>query len=259
LKATKVTYFFSGKSKAQTVVLLHGYLENQHIWDKYHTLLDTYNLLIPDLPGFGKSPLTNESSETYISDSAYQIIDLITQLDLKSFHLVGNSMGGYICLEIASQLSPIIESLCLISSTPFRDTQNKIKQRNRELRFITQGKNELLLHLFIHQQEDESVRHYFKQSTSSLSDKTMKCVITGLKNRKDYSLILQEYTFPIGFIYGEEDAILPLNNLKNYLSQHTSFSQLELACTGHMAAYTKSSINTNILRNFFTNKILSQK
>jgi len=259
LKATKVTYFFSGKSKHQTVVLLHGYLENRHIWDEYHSLLDTYNLLIPDLPGFGQSPLINQSSQTYISETAQQIADLIKELDLGAVHLVGNSMGGYVCLEIASCFPQTIKSLCLISSTPFADSEKKIKQRNRELRFTNQGKKDLLLHFFIHQQTDESVQHYFKQSTSTLSEETMSCVISSLKNRKDHCLTLQKAMFPIGFIYGADDGIIPLNNLKNYLRQNTIFSYCELAHTGHMAAITKTSVITVMFRTFFTNKILSEK
>jgi len=259
LKATKVTYFFSGKSKHQTVVLLHGYLENKDIWDEYHCLQDTYNLLIPDLPGFGQSPLINPSSETYISETAQQIITLIKRLDLGAVHLVGNSMGGYVCLEIATCFPQLIKSLCLISSTPFADSEKKIKQRNRELHFINQGKKELLLHFFIHQQEEESVQHFFQQSTSALSEDTMRCVISGLKNRKDHSSTLQKLIFPIGFIYGADDNLIPLNNLKNYLRENTFFSYCELGQTGHVAILTKASIITLQLRNFFTNKILSRK
>ncbi|MBI9064388.1 MAG: alpha/beta hydrolase [Marinilabiliaceae bacterium] len=259
MKATKVTYFFSGKSKHQTVVLLHGYLENRHIWDQYHRLLDTYNLLIPDLPGFGQSPLINQSSETYISETAQQIVNLIEKLDLGSVHLVGNSMGGYVCLEIASCFPQTIRSLCLLSSTPFADSEKKIKQRDRELQFIHQGKKDLLLHFFIHQQAEESVQHYFQQSTSTLSEETMCCVIRSLKNRKDHCLTLQKTVFPIGFIYGADDGIMPMNNLKSYLRQNTIFSHCELSHTGHMAAFTKASVITVLLRSFFTNKILSEK
>lgn len=259
MKATKVTYFFSGKSKHQTVVLLHGYLENRHTWDKYHSLLDTYNLLIPDLPGFGQSPLINPSSETYISDTAQQITELIKQLDLGAVHLVGNSMGGYVCQEIAANQPQLIESLCLISSIPFSDSEKKLKQRNRELHFINQGKKELLLHLFIHQQEDKLVQRYFLHSTPTLSEETMRCVINGLKNRKDHRSTLLKYLFPIAFIYGADDRILPVNNLKNYLLQNTIFSHYELAHTGHMATLTKASAIEIQLRNFFTNKILSRK
>ena len=257
MKATKVNYFFSGKSKSQTVVLLHGYLENQHIWDDYLVLLDQYNLLIPDLPGFGESSIRNLTSPSYISDTSILLIDLLTELEVETFHLVGNSMGGYVALEIASRIPQAIKSLCLISATPFSDSALKLKQRNRELKFLDLGKRELLLQLFIQQQENEKLQHYFKMSTSVISKATMKCAITGIKNREDHQTMLQNPLFPIGVIYGGNDSVIPINNLKCYLSQQPNIAQLELANTGHMAAFLKPDIIIHSLCNFFTNKILS--
>lgn len=256
MKATKVTYFFSGKSKNETIVLIHGYLENRHIWDQYHTLTDQFNLLIPDLPGFGNSPLPSDLPSDYLSYSAQLIYDLTCQLGIESFHLVGNSMGGYVAQELATLHPHSIISLCLISSTPFADGETKIKQRNRELKHLAKGRCDLLLQLFIQQQKTEQLKSFFAQAIQSITTETLSAAITGMKNRPDYSLQLRKCLFPIAFIYGQNDQVISINKLKNYLRANPCFHSFELPGIGHMAAFTAAASIQKQLRNFFTNKFL---
>lgn len=55
-----------------------------------------------DMPGFGQSP-EQEWTVPYPEQAAQLIVDFMDAVGVEKAHLIGNSMGGYLGLEIASQ------------------------------------------------------------------------------------------------------------------------------------------------------------
>jgi pimeloyl-ACP methyl ester carboxylesterase len=73
-----------------------------------------YDVLVPDLPGFGLSPITDNVDD--MSDVAYLYLDLLEKLDLRGLRVIGHSLGGWAALEIAIRSIERIHSLALIAS-----------------------------------------------------------------------------------------------------------------------------------------------
>jgi haloacetate dehalogenase len=74
-------------------VLLHGYPLDHHLWDEVAPLLeDTFDLILPDLRGFGES--TTVDSPYTMDDYASDIAGLLDQLGIQKAAIVGHSMGG---------------------------------------------------------------------------------------------------------------------------------------------------------------------
>ena len=96
-----VNYTFSDIGSDTTLVLLHGWGQNiemmNPIGDKYK---EFFNVLIIDLPGFGKS------EEPPYAWSVYEYVEfihsLISELNLKKIFLAGHSFGGRLGLIYAS-------------------------------------------------------------------------------------------------------------------------------------------------------------
>src|SRR6476646_7752515 len=63
------------------------------------SLADTYDVIVPEHPGFGASD-TPDWLDT-VHDLAYFYLDFLDQLDLQNVHLVGISLGGWIAAELA--------------------------------------------------------------------------------------------------------------------------------------------------------------
>ena len=84
----------------------------------FDRLSDQFDLLVPDHPSFGRSPLPPWLDD--ISDLAYFYLDLIDELNLKDVHLVGHSMGGWLALEMAIRSQARIKSLTLMASVGIR-------------------------------------------------------------------------------------------------------------------------------------------
>ena len=74
----------------------------------------THRVVALDLPGFGESPMPAEG----ISIPGYgRLVDAFCEaLDLERGAVVGNSMGGFICVEMAIQHPHRVEELVLVSA-----------------------------------------------------------------------------------------------------------------------------------------------
>src|SRR4030088_3748041 len=78
------------------------------------TLAERFDVIVPDHPGFGASEAPAWIDD--VSDVAYCYLDAIEALGLSSAHVVGQSLGGWIALEMAVRSTHRLRSLTLISA-----------------------------------------------------------------------------------------------------------------------------------------------
>jgi pimeloyl-ACP methyl ester carboxylesterase len=78
------------------------------------TLAERFDVIAPDHPGFGASDVPPWIDD--VSDVAYLYLDAIEKLGLARLHVVGQSLGGWIALEMAVRSTARLRSLTLISS-----------------------------------------------------------------------------------------------------------------------------------------------
>jgi pimeloyl-ACP methyl ester carboxylesterase len=83
------------------LVLLHGVGGRREMWDPVVPLLAPHREVITiDLPGFGGSRLM-EGQDLRASGLATTVADFCDQIGLERPHVAGNSLGGWVSLEIA--------------------------------------------------------------------------------------------------------------------------------------------------------------
>jgi len=102
--------------KGQPLLLLHGFdssfLEFRRV---YKSLKRNFQVIVPDLLGFGFSPrsATNEYNSSKIVS---HLIDLLRTLKIKkNLKIIGASMGGSIALKLAYELPESIDKIMLLS------------------------------------------------------------------------------------------------------------------------------------------------
>ncbi len=123
----KVNYEFTDNKSDITLILLHGWGQNiemmKPIGDKYK---DNFNILILDLPGFGKSeePPFSWAIEDYVE----LVHDFVKKLKLKKIVLIGHSFGGRVSLLYASKYK-CDKLICLAS--PYCPEVTKLPLKNR--------------------------------------------------------------------------------------------------------------------------------
>jgi pimeloyl-ACP methyl ester carboxylesterase len=108
--ACGIAYSTAGDGSA--VVFLHGVGSNSRSWLPQLTeLADSYRVIAWDAPGYGES--IDPQAGWRIADYASALTELVDELGIASFHLVGHSMGGLVAIEFCSESSPRVRSLFL--------------------------------------------------------------------------------------------------------------------------------------------------
>lgn len=85
------------------MVLIHGIGSELCVWEPIaDELASRYELIALDLPGFGRSkPLADGVVPTPVRLAA-TVIGLLDELGIDRVHAVGNSLGGWVALELAA-------------------------------------------------------------------------------------------------------------------------------------------------------------
>jgi pimeloyl-ACP methyl ester carboxylesterase len=99
----------------EPVVLLHGILCSEHMWHAVAPLLaGDYDVIAPTALGHNGGPLATAAERPtrlhHVVDAAERQLD---ELSLQRAHLVGNSMGGWMALELALRGRAL--SVCALS------------------------------------------------------------------------------------------------------------------------------------------------
>ncbi len=100
------------------LLYLHGASGIQAWLPSFDALSDRSDVIAPDHPTFGESDEPDWLDD--IHDMAYFYLDFIDALGLDGVHLVGQSLGGWIALEMAVRSTRRLESLTLVGSAGIR-------------------------------------------------------------------------------------------------------------------------------------------
>ncbi|HWR33754.1 MAG TPA: alpha/beta hydrolase, partial [Chitinophagaceae bacterium] len=239
----KIFYRITGSGKP--VILIHGFGENGAVWkNQIGFLKDKFKLIIPDLPGSGKSEMIDDMSIEGMAEVIKTIIDEeseIPPLGGGGACIIGHSMGGYITLALAEKYWNHLSALGLFHSTAFADTEEKKTNRRKGIKFINQyGAFEFLKttipNLFSQQSKDEMPERIaeFIDQQNNFCTKTLVSYYQAMIARPDRIKMLQNSTVPVLFLMGEHDNAVPLQDgLKQCHLPEKSYIHI-LRKSGHM-------------------------
>lgn len=94
--------------------MLHG-LSGSSRWWRHNVpvLAERYQLYLIDLPGFGRTRAGTQRFD--LDELASSIVLWMDALGMNQAHLIGHSMGGYLCLRIAAHHPGRLKCLVLVS------------------------------------------------------------------------------------------------------------------------------------------------
>ena len=105
---------FTRSGAGAPLVLLHGIGSSRQAWDPVvPALAGHFDVLAVDLPGFGESRPLPPRTEPGPAALAAAVAGLLDELGITDPHVAGNSLGGWVALELAS-IRPVA-SLTLLS------------------------------------------------------------------------------------------------------------------------------------------------
>lgn len=103
LSPASLAYDRLGRSGSDVLVLLHGLGSARSAWDPILSdLAQRFDVINLDLPGHGQSPAPGHEDDSSPTGLARLVSAFLTQVvDDRIPHVVGNSLGGWVGLELA--------------------------------------------------------------------------------------------------------------------------------------------------------------
>jgi pimeloyl-ACP methyl ester carboxylesterase len=114
---SRMHYRDQGNAAGLPVVLVHGSNASLHTWEAWASLLgDTYRIVTLDLPGHG---LTGRTTTDDYSSAAFinATKALVQYLQIDSFVLGGNSMGGGVTWRYALSFPDDVKAMVLVDAS----------------------------------------------------------------------------------------------------------------------------------------------
>ncbi|HAR95912.1 MAG TPA: hypothetical protein DCR97_08130, partial [Deltaproteobacteria bacterium] len=234
----------------ETIVLVHGLGAAADIWTQnIEELAREHRVIVPDLPGFGKSEIPHPSFLPFqYTDFLAKLIDTTTDGPVT---LVGQSLGGAVVLDYALRYPERTDRLVLIDSAglgkeviwtlrllslPFLgELLCHPVRKGVELFFKlavhnTSAVSEALVDIFYGYCRRPGFKRFFLGLVRSLiNSQGVRGDILG-----EITTNLRKITKPVLIIWGEEDRVLPLKHAYFGARQLPSATMKVMSGCGHL-------------------------
>jgi len=216
----EICYYENGQGPV--LLLIHGMFGDFADWEPVlEPLSKNHRVIAIDLPGFGASskPHVDYTAEFFV-DTIHSFLE---ELNISKATLVGNSLGGIVCMLFAIRHPEQVENLVLIDSGGFQDWTDEEK-RDAEIRFrkdnlrrLTPEKHQQIFNplfvkgasavsaAYIKKQDAKLLRSDFEQYVHAINNSVKLALEPALLNR------LPEISSRTLLLQGEQDNVLPLH------------------------------------------------
>lgn len=239
----------------QPIVLIHGFGEDSRIWEaQVNGLKHMAKIIVPDLPGTGKTPPESILTMETMADGIALVLD---REKIKKAFVIGHSMGGYISLAFAEKYPERLLGFGLVHSTAYADTEQKKTARRKSMEFIRQHGSAAYLNsstpnLFAaaNRVVMDNIVQQVASSNGYILPKSLISFLDAMLTRNDKTLILSNSRVPVLFIVGKEDQAVPFTDTMQQVHlPELSYIHI-LHQSGHMGMLEETEKCTAALEQF---------
>ena len=205
--------------EGETFVFLHGFLESITMWDYLPLHKLNAQCIFIDLPGHGESPLTDTDEIPSIRFMAQQVLEVLNELTITQFSIVGHSLGAYVGLELC-QLVPC-QKLIFLNSNCWSDDEQKRRDRLRVADLVYTAKNhfmrEAIPGLFGRPADFQKEIQVLIEEANLMSADAIAYAALAMRERVDYTQEVLANPMRYVFIHGELDTLISSEQLMSRL------------------------------------------
>ena len=247
--------FIEDVGSGTPLVLVHGFLGSSEMWTLQTNFFKrNFRVLVPALPGFGKSNKVNSCNS--IECMAKSILITLKKKNIDHFYLLGHSMGGMIVQEMVKLAGEKILKLICYGTGPRGNIPGRfetidVSRENLKTNGLNNTAYRIAKTWFI--KEDKSKYFYLceeasKQTSLDAVDNALVAMknwsgIENLKNIKNETLI----------IWGDQDKAYNLNQVET-LKENIINSDLKIFNGCSHNVHLEKPDEFNILVNEFLKK-----
>ena len=237
------------------VMLIHGFGEDSGIWNEQVKFLqNNFRIIVPDLPGSGKSELLQKENVS-VDDYAEVIKIILAAEKTDRLIIIGHSMGGYITLAFAEKYQECLKAFGLFHSGAYADDEEKIAVRKKAIQFIEQNGSKSFLKTSIpglFYDPEKSKRHIdlLTEKGNEFSPEALIQYYNAMIARPDRTATLKNFSKPVLFVIGEHDKAIPVAHSLQQ-SHLPSISHIHiLRSSAHMGMKEEAEKANEILAQF---------
>ncbi len=235
-----IVYLDSGGADAP-VVMLHGFGADKYNWPRMVARMGgQYRVIVPDLPGFGQST-RDEAADYGLSQQRDRVHAFTQALGLEQFHLVGNSMGGYIASLYAHAYPQRVRSLALFNAAGVKGSRSSAfmdalaQDQNLLLTDSVEDFDRLFKLLFVDQpwmpgfvRRELGARHFANREAYA------RIFSQSLANAVPLDQVFDSLDVPALILWGEEDKVLSASGVEVFQRLLPQARTVVLPDTGHL-------------------------
>ena len=254
LQYKNIAVSYDDAGSGDTIVLLHGFLENKNMWaffiDKFQK---QFRIVSIDLLGHGKTPALGYVHS--MEENADMVATVLEALKIKQYSIIGHSMGGYVALELAKKQPLLLQKLVLLNSTSQADSVEKKGNRDRAILAVKKDYETFIrlsvANLFSEDNRDRLGTEIENTKLEALKTPLQGIIasLEGMKIRTDNGKFFKNLDLPKLLILGRKDSVLPFEETAKQVEN--SDIQLEALSFGHMSHLENQKELLLILKKFF--------
>jgi len=222
--------------KAPPLVLLHGYPFDHTMWGLVAARL-TCDLITPDLPGFGRAPLSSGApSVDLMADDVARMLD---QLKIQDAIVAGFSMGGYVALAFAEGHPGRLAGLGLINSQTLADTDEVRAGRRTMIEKVRRegaaaAAEAAVPKLFARPDASKSeLGNIPRKAAEQAGVSGISWALEAMARRPDRTSVLDKLQVPILLIHSTEDKFIPVERARTLAQRIPKALFIEVEGVGH--------------------------
>lgn len=203
---------------SQTVVLLHGFMNNLDIWANYAFMyMKEIRVIAIDLLGHGE---TGDSTEIHTMElQASMVKAVLDHVGVSNCVIAGHSMGGYVALAFCELYPSYVKGLCLLNSHALMDTDKAKENRMKTCEFIKNSRAAFIVSFIpelFYCENRERLYPEIKDIQDMAMQMKAESIISaqmGMIQRPSRLDVLAEAKFPVLFISGKKDPRIVMENI----------------------------------------------
>jgi pimeloyl-ACP methyl ester carboxylesterase len=207
-------FWYEERGGGTPLVLLHGFPLDGRIWEgQLAGLWDRFRVIVPDLPGFGRSKAGKPFTLASIADDVHALLGRIGALPCV---LGGLSMGGYVALPYVRTFAADLRGLILVDTRAEADSDEAKANRQKMAQLaIEQGATPVAGQMLPRMLDPHNAQIRpdlvirLRQIMEGCPPATIANACLAMRDREDQVEFLSSIRVPTLLIFGERDAITP--------------------------------------------------
>lgn len=206
---------YEDEGEGEVLLFVHGFPLDSRMWrQQIASFSKSHRVLVPDLMGFGQTPLEPPQEKLLMADYAKGLSALLDALSIREpVTLIGLSMGGYVALAFWKHFTDRLKGLGLVHTRAVADTPEGAKGRHETAaKVLKEGMGVVegtMLPKVLAPGASPNVAKEVKEMMLATSREGAAAALRGMAERPDFRPELPKIRVPTFVLCGDHDPIAP--------------------------------------------------